>query len=390
MNKHRIQSQEPAGESGDWPSVMSEVVPMFAITRFFIFIVAYGGYHFIGGELPSDNFLWHGIVPDSNAFLRIWQRWDSIHYLSILKNGYSHFTPEAMNTAFFPLYPMLGYVVNLLLRMPTFSLLLVSNVAFFFALTFLVRLVRLDHGDDVAKRTAFYVAIFPFSFFFAGMYTESLFLLTLAATMYYARKGEWVKAGIWGILLTSTRLVGVAGVLAAGIEYMHQRGWDFRKLDRYALAIVAMPLGLLGYMLYTHLAFGDFFSLFESSQKGWNRQIAWPWVSFQEHITRIQLGTAFPIFIYNVIFSFLALALSMMNFRYLRWSYAILALALVLIPFSSNSLNAIPRYLIIVIPNFILLGILGGKKSLDLFITTGSLIFLGCLTVLYANWVYVG
>jgi hypothetical protein len=151
-----------------------------------------------------------------------------------------------------------------------------------------------------------------------------------------------------------------------------------------------MPLGLLAYMLYTKYAFGDFFSLFVSSQKGWNREIAWPWVSFEEHITRIKIGTAFPIFIYNVIFSFLALGLSIANFKYQRLSYAVLALALVLIPFSSNSLNAVPRYLIVIIPNFILLASIGEKELWDRFITVGSLVYLGFLTVLYANWWYVG
>ena len=151
-----------------------------------------------------------------------------------------------------------------------------------------------------------------------------------------------------------------------------------------------MPLGLLAYMLYTNYAFGDFFSIFASSQKGWNRHIAWPWASFQEHLSRIKLGTGFPIFIYNLIFSFLALGLSIANFKFQRLTYSILALALVLIPFSSNSLNAIPRYLIVIIPNFTLLAMIGERKVWDRFITAGSLVYLGFLTVLYANWWYVG
>lgn len=391
MARQRQRQAEAATEGqGRWKDDMREMAPVFFGTRFFIFLLAYSGYSWIGRELPYENGLWYGITPSSSPWLRVWERFDSIHYLSILKHGYTHFTPEAMNTAFFPLYPMLGYVVDQVFRMPMFSLLLVSNAAFFFALVFVYRLVKLDYSEAVARRTAWYMAIFPFSFFFVGAYTESLFLLNLAAMMFYARKGDWVKAGFWGIMLTATRLVGVAGVLAVGVEYMMQRDWDFKKIDRYALAIVLMPLGLLAYMLYTKLAFGDFFSLFVSSQKGWNREISWPWASFAEHLTRLGNGTAFPIFIYNVIFSFLALGLSLANFKFQRLSYAIMALALVLIPFSSNSLNAVPRYLIVVIPNFILLASIGERRRWDLVITSGSLLYLGFLTVLYANWWYVG
>lgn len=46
--------------------------------------------------------------------------------------------------------------------------------------------------------------------------TESLFLLTTAASLWHIRRHHWLPAGVWGALAALTRMHGVLLILAAG------------------------------------------------------------------------------------------------------------------------------------------------------------------------------
>ncbi|MBD3378338.1 hypothetical protein GF406_25140 [candidate division KSB1 bacterium] len=371
-------------------SIWKDVLWVFILTRILIYAISLGSYSFLHQELPSDHQLWHNVQPSQEKFLRIWEKWDSIHYLSIMENGYSYFKPAAMNTAFFPLYPIAGYTLNLIIQNRTLALLLVSNLTFLFALFFIYKLVRLDETQDTTRRTIFYLSIFPFSLFFAGAYTESLFLLNLAATIYYIRTAQFGKATLFGFLLTATRLVGSAALIAVFIEYQSYRQEINSKKNWQILLFGIMGLGLVFYMLYTYLSFGNFFSIFESSQNGWNRQLSWPWESLFSTLGRMQKGSAFPIFPFNLVLSFISIALCIVTFKKLRISYAWLSTLLLLIPLSSGTLKSFPRYMIVIFPLFILLGRWGQNRYVDMAITAISLIYLGMFTTLYSNWLYIG
>jgi Gpi18-like mannosyltransferase len=370
--------------------IWKDVLFIFILTRILIYAISLSSHAFIQRELPADHQLWHDIQPSDNTFLRIWEKWDSIHYLSIMENGYSHFTPEAMNTAFFPLYPLTSYLVNALIQNRTLSFLLVSNLAFLFALFFLYKLVRLDEPENTARKTILYISVFPFSLFFAGAYTESLFLLNLCATFYYTRTAQWGKATLFGFLLTATRLVGIAALPAIFLEYIrHQKEKD-KTIDWNVLLFGIMGLGLVAYIAYTWIAFGNPLSIFESSKNGWNRQLAWPWVSIFKTISRMNAGSAFPIFTYNFILAIASLVLCGFTFKKLRLSYSLLSLFLILIPLSSGTLKSFPRYMIVVFPLFVLMAKWGENRYVDMAIAAVSLIYLGLFTALYSNWVYVG
>ena len=51
-----------------------------------------------------------------------------------------------------------------------------------------------------AQRTILYLAVFPFSFFFTRVYTESVFLLVSVMAVAGAYRGRWWSAGVWGAL----------------------------------------------------------------------------------------------------------------------------------------------------------------------------------------------
>ena len=371
--------------------VLAEVAAIFFVTHIAIYLLAIAGSTMFTGEMPPDSYLWMGIKPSNLLFLRIWERWDSIHYISILENGYTYFKPGVLNTAFFPLYPLLGYLLNSsVVHDPTVSLMLVSNCASFGGLVYVYKLVAHEYGQEHARRAILYISIFPNAFVLVGLYTESLFLLNLAATLYYARTQRWGVAAVWGVLLTATRLVGVAALPALLWEYMSQRDWKWRRIDWRILSIGAMTIGLLSYMTYTYFAFGDFFSFVHSSTAGWNRHPAWPWVAWIEPIRRLGETNDRPMVLFTTLFGVLGLVLTILSFRRLRASYVILGALLLIIPFASNQAGGIPRYVLTNIPLFILLSKFGNNRIFHLTTMVFFLLFLALFTILHANWLWVG
>ena len=75
------------------------------------------------------------------------------------------------------------------------------------------------------------IVIIISALFFFGVYTESLFLLTIAAAVYYIRIQNYSHAAFWGILLTATKLIGVVIIPFALWEYFSRRREQDRKIE---------------------------------------------------------------------------------------------------------------------------------------------------------------
>src|SRR4051812_44586727 len=77
------------------------------------------------------------------------------------------------------------------------------------AMVVLYRLAALDLPRRRAERAVLLTAIFPFSFFFGAVYTESTFLLFTVLSFYCMRTGRWAAASASGAVATATRVTGV-------------------------------------------------------------------------------------------------------------------------------------------------------------------------------------
>jgi hypothetical protein len=80
----------------------------------------------------------------------------------------------------------------------------------------------MDFGEDLISRTITYLLVFPTTFFFSGVYSESLFLALTAAAFYYARTNRWLLACILVALATLPRSQGMIIALPLLIEYLHE------------------------------------------------------------------------------------------------------------------------------------------------------------------------
>jgi len=96
---------------------------------------------------------------------------------------------------------------------------------------------------------------FPTAFFFLVGYTESLLLLGAVGAFYYARQGNWLKAGLMGTICALARLKDSsscsfgAGILAAASDTWRQQ-WP------KTLPLLLIPLSVAVYALYWQMTFG--------------------------------------------------------------------------------------------------------------------------------------
>lgn len=205
------------------------------------------------GPAPDGEPLVSSVRLSPQPLLAMWARWDSDWYIGIAANGYTW----EQAAAFFPLYPLAIRGLSILVRDYVLAGLLVTHAAVLVAALFLYRLARLDLPEPAARRAVLYLLAFPSSFFLASVYAEALFLALLIPAMYLTRRGRWAAGALLGGLASLARPVGVLFALFWLWEYLSVarrepgRGWPG------LLWGLLVPAGLAIYAGYTWMRFGD-------------------------------------------------------------------------------------------------------------------------------------
>jgi hypothetical protein len=135
---------------------------------------------------------------------------DAFWYARIVQHGYFFSTHRLSSIGFYPLYPMVVKALSLIFGDVYLSGMVASTVFLFLAVATLATWLEERNLGDRAALTTLLLLAFPFSFYYATMYPESLYLfLTLAAFVCYER-GRWLPAAGAVSLLVLTRPNGVA------------------------------------------------------------------------------------------------------------------------------------------------------------------------------------
>lgn len=211
--------------------------------------------------------------------------WDGAWYQQIAAKGYD----DRNAAAFWPMFPLLIRSISELLRIPLdLAGVLASNALFLAALWLLHRLVLASYGRDVANRSVWLLALCPVSFFFSAVYTESLFLALMLASVVTAREGRWTLAALALFLTTLTRSAGVLVAVPLVIEAINQYGWNIRRLARPGIWIGIACLGPIVYAAHLDRRWGDPLLMVEA-QENWSRLFSWPWDTLWTGFRRTEL-----------------------------------------------------------------------------------------------------
>ena len=218
---------------------------------------------------------------DARWYIELAKQW-----YAMTENGQHYFV------VYFPLYPLLIKYIMCYGFNPLISSYIVSILSFSGGLTYLYYLTKIDFGDRVAILTIIFISIFPVSFFFGAPMTESVFLLTSAGCLYHIRTHKWLYAGIFGILASMTRSLGIILVGIALIELILFYWPNKKEIIKKSVYLLLYPIGLSIYLYINYKYTGDAFKFVYYQRTHWSTHAQAFWTTFIYQIKAIKFSTA--------------------------------------------------------------------------------------------------
>jgi hypothetical protein len=339
----------------------------------------------------------------------VWGRWDSGWFLQIAKHGY---IDPGRSTAFFPLYPLLVKGLGwFLLGHYLLAGVIVSLVTSAAAFVLLWRLAGMLAGEDGARRTLLYLAVFPTTLFLIAVYSESLYLLLTVAAFLFAIRGEWARAGVATGLATLTRVSGV--MLLPALAVLAWRASN--RLGALARLAIAVPIIAL-WPLYLGLKYHRPFVFLTAQRAGWDRHLssagpfggAWDGlVAGWRGVRQLVAGSGhnyFPDIDHSAMYgaglnleqlgyAVLLAGLGVYAWRALGAAYGIFVLASLALPLSdpvpSSPLLSMPRFALGVFPVFVALGVLGSRPRVNTALVSVFALLCGINLARWVLWIWV-
>lgn len=345
------------------------------------------------GSFPYKAMLSQYKLPD---FVTSFANFDGAHYIRIAEIGYHNF-----EQAFFPLYPILIWLLSFFIGKNYLINGIVLSVFFFsFGLLFFYKYLSLIIKSRKSVLWAIvFLMVFPTSFFFLSVYTESLFFFLVSVSLYFLEKKRYVSAAVFGIFSSLSRLTGVFLIvpfLAASIKH---KNYKLLILSFFPIA------GLSAYSLYLYFRFGDGLLFYHAQALfGANRsstQIIFLPQIFYRYLRIFisgQISTAYFVsiiefFIFNfvfwvLIFDFYKLVKNKL-FSSSRLGLNLFSLSTILLPTLTGTFSSIPRYSLFSLSFFLIIGELKNtylKISIGIIFVTLHIIMLA----LFSQGYFVG
>lgn len=350
--------------------VFVKILKYFISWRILLFVVAFLATILIskfGGRFPYAD----RVLSITNLPNWIWGfgNFDGVHYLRLAQNGYS----AVFTQAFFPLYPLLIRLINIfpkgsqdlnIFTDPSYFYagILVSSVAFIFAVYFLIKLWYEEYSHKISSLSVILLLSFPTAFYFGAIYSESLFLLLTVLTFWFVKKDKYIPAGIFAALASATKIQGILLFLFLAVEFIgkYKNGLNtsLKKFWSDIIGLVISPLGLGAYMYYLYRVFGNPI-YFLTAQPAFGAQrssvpiILLPQV-FYRYIKIILAVNPATLSFWNAfleLFVTLLLILTLVYaFRKIKFSYWLFVALAVFLPTLTGTLSSMPRYALLAFP----------------------------------------
>ncbi len=290
----------------------------------------------------------------------VFTQWDGLWYLEIVRNGYPRSIPADVTyfqlearTAFFPLYPMVVRVADMVLPAGDTAAALAVNFVLAVAAVILVGvLARRLFDVDVAERAMVLFAVFPGSFVLSYAYAETMLIVLAALCLWFLLDERWLLAGVAAALATATRPNGLALVaacaVAAAIAIWKRRDW-------WSLfAPLLAPIGFIAFQLFLAGHTGESWAWFRVQREAWREGTSFGATAISNTFSFVTHPLASPTDALTAA-SLAALVVGLFALwrRRLPWpmiAYIAVIVALMLLP---ATVTARPRFLYAAFPLFI-------------------------------------
>ena len=306
----------------------------------------------------EEIFPYHGVAPEQNLLLGLWQRFDTNWFLMIAVNGYA----DKASTVYLPFYPFLIHWVGMIMPSALASAMLVSNLALVATLVVFYRIAKMFSDDAGAKRVVAFLLLFPTAFFLSIAYTESLFLLLTLSAFYLAVRERWLWAIGLGVLAAFTRLQGVLLIIPLAWILWRQyrashRTYPAGRFTMCVLLLFAIPLATFVFLALTNL------SLIRAYEGELHARFVLPWDNMAALLNLVMSGQASFVDLLNLAITAGTGVMLFALWKKLPGEYVLYALAMWLAPLfrmtTTQPLVSMARYALALFPMFILLGIWG-------------------------------
>jgi Gpi18-like mannosyltransferase len=396
-----MSDNSPAPSPEQSPQRASFLTPLsiLLVGRAGLWIVAYLGLVLIQGQHrhaptrddPANAF-------PGNLLLDGWVRWDSYWSARIAEHGYTNQSPDGsgqLDTGVLPLYPLaVRGVAKLVGGNVYLAGVLISNICFIAAGIVLYYIVLSRWGQPIAGRTIVLLSVYPFSYVYSAMYTESLFLLCVVLAFFFGERRWWIPAALCAAAAGATRLVGTATAVALIAMYIWDCRLRLRENWRRALWLLLGFAGIASYMLFLAIRFhqplvfirthgaagwGDFNSLasLRDTLKSWREASYGNFVS----------GNVPILLTIQLIAGVIATVLCIISWKKLPISYALWA-SLVLV-MSWYRWGCLGRHVSTLFPLFIVAAMLLSDRRWYHALVYLSTLLLALLTIMFAQGIWV-
>lgn len=368
----------------------------------------------------ADSILAQSVLP---RFIYSFANFDGVHYITIATRGYH---AAALIQAFFPVFPgVLAFFYGVSLS-PIMAGLVFNWICLAVLLYSFGQLIQPYLKTDEQLRSILWVLLFPTSFFFAMLYTEALFLLLIVCAFWAAEKKRWGLVALVTVVASATRLVGVFLVPALILQYWLSQtdhsSWQIWRKRTSVLPVFLICLGaggLLVYMLYLQISFGDpLLFAHVQSEFGAGREesvVLLPqtiWRSIRILIT-VTPSLKWWSYLQDLFMTLLTLSVLLLGTvrskewtkvfsrvlgdweRYLVWvpqlpiGWYVFSWAAVLLPTATGTLSSMPRYVLVALPLFVILASMPLPKWAHVLVYGASVCMLVLNTVLYIQGYWV-
>lgn len=218
---------------------------------------------------------------DLDNFLSLFHGWDSYFYVYLTSNWYPNQASELW--AFFPLFPLFSYLINLLVHNFQLSVAIISLVAGIMW----IPIYQLIAEEYMPVKEAFsstcIFAFFPQIFLFTTVaYSESIFLFTSLSAWLFFIKEKYLRSCLLACFATLSRPYGILITLPLILGLLKRKLWI--KITFASLPIFA----LLGWIWYSYIKTGDYLAI-ATSQEQWTG-MPWQPTSWVQGFLMSQIG----------------------------------------------------------------------------------------------------
>lgn len=377
-----------------------------------------------------------------DPFLERQVAWDSEYYLAIALGGYDDphvdrvgesfgnvrngpgFWPFvipqgagnvregiSLSHAFFPFYPFVIRLLALPLSIlgltsigtATLAGVIISLLGTLAATLAIFEIGNQEIGRNGGLRAAFYLLIFPSSFFLSVVYTEGLFLGLAFSSLMLLRRGHHGWAALLAVLATLTRAAGVVLIVPLFISWVQAGEWLDLDLEWRQLYFKGLPWRTIGkaliaaaplivFFIWRFSYFGMAFSRVEDEFFGRGllaigaTYASWREAFFSLFGNNPQAAAYYAIEFGAILLGFTACIAGLRKYPDLAW----FGLLIIILSFTSGPAQGMHRYVLAAPPIYLFLSNLGRKPAFDRVWTIASILLMGIVGTMFIFDMWAG